>query len=60
MQKVLDSDGNRVKLATMGTNGRLHYGQAATREEPPHETKRREVFWRSLGKKIRKGAVVKS
>lgn len=58
MQVVLDSEGNRVKLATMGTNGRLHYGNA--QDETPHERSRREVFWRSLGRKIRKDAFIKS
>jgi len=59
MQKVLDSDGNRVILATLGTNGVIKYGPAAKREENPLERERREKFWRSLGKKIRKGSSIK-
>ena len=58
MQKVLDSDGNRVELATIGLNGRLRYGKA--QEETQSERSNRERFWRSLGKKIRKGSFIKS
>lgn len=59
MQKVLDSDGNRVVFSTIGTNGRIKYNPAALREESPHERSKQERFWRSLGKKIRKGSYIK-
>lgn len=40
--------------ARLGTNGVVQYSNS--QEEHQGERSRQEVFWRSLGKKIRKGA----
>lgn len=44
---------------TIGSNGLVKYGSAAARVDNPSEKLRQEKFWRSLGKKIRKGSRIK-
>lgn len=44
----------QLPLFTLGTNGSIKYG--SPQDESDHERESRERFWRSLGRKIRKGA----
>lgn len=45
-----------IEASIVGTNGLIQYTKDSG--EHPHDRERQERFWRSLGKKIRKGARV--